>query len=144
VDGNSAAAVVVPVVSVVLGIGMVIVAIVTKHRRQMQELELRHRERMAAIEKGLELPPEPPSVTESALVAKYAARRGAGGNYLLRGLVWLGVGLAIGLSDGDGLFGGKSVVYGSVAAAVGAAYLIYYFVEGRREAPPPGDGGPRT
>jgi predicted permease len=38
------------------------------------------------------------------------------------------------------LFGGKSAVYGSVAAAVGVAYLIYYLVEGRRT--PPGDGGP--
>ena len=49
---------VIPLVSIVLGILMIIVSIVTKHRRQMQELDNRHRERMAAIEKGLDLPPD--------------------------------------------------------------------------------------
>jgi hypothetical protein len=131
--------VLVPIVSVVLGIGMIIVSIVTKHRREMQELDNRHKERMAAIDKGLDLPPDP--VTERASVRKMSGR-GSGSRYLLRGLVWLGVGLAVALSDsflGDGFRG-----YGWIAAAVGVAYLIYYALEGRREAPPPppGNGGP--
>jgi hypothetical protein len=129
--------VLVPLVSVILGIGMIIVSIVTKHRREMQELDNRHKERMAAIEKGLDLPPDP--VTERAIARKVSGR-GSGSRYLLRGLVWLGVGLAIALSDnflGDGFR-----VYGWIGAAVGVAYLIYYALEGRREAPPPGNGGP--
>jgi hypothetical protein len=129
--------VLVPLVSVTLGIGMIIVSIVTKHRREMQELDNRHKERMAAIDKGLDLPPDP--VTERATARKLSSRSGS--RYLLRGLVWLGVGLAIALSDsflGDGFRG-----YGWIGAAVGVAYLVYYALEGRREAPPPpANGGP--
>jgi hypothetical protein len=143
--------VLVPLVSVTLGIGMIIVSIVTKHRRDMQELANRHKERMAAIDKGLDLPPDP--VTERATARKVSGR-GSGSRYLLRGLVWLGVGLALALSDsflGDGFrgygwglrLGDGFRGYGWIAAAVGVAYLIYYALEGRREAPPPpGNGGP--
>jgi hypothetical protein len=133
--------VLVPLVSVILGIGMIIVSIVTKHWREMQELDNRHRERMAAIDKGLDLPPDPVVVEQQVAAARKVSGRGSGSRYLLRGLVWLGVGLAIALSDsflGDGFRG-----YGWIAAAVGVAYLIYYALEGRREAPPPpGNGGP--
>jgi hypothetical protein len=130
--------VLVPLVSVTLRIGMIIVTIVTRHRRQMQELDNRHKERMAAIDKGLDLPPDP--VTERVSVARKLNGGGSGSRYLLRGLVWLGAGLAFALSNsflGDGFR-----VYGWIAAAVGVAYLIYYALEGRREAPPPGNGGP--
>jgi hypothetical protein len=64
--------------------------------------------------------------------------------YLLRGLIWLGVGLAITLGGRDWLqapLGGS----GWIAVAVGAAYLIFYFVEGRRASVPkleePASGG---
>ena len=62
--------VLVPLVSVILGIGMIIVSIVTKHWREMQELDNRHRERMAAIDKGLDLPPDPVVVEQQAAVAR--------------------------------------------------------------------------
>ncbi len=132
--------VLVPLVSVILGISMIIVSIVTKHRREMQELDNRHKERMAAIDKGLDLPPDPLAERVSAVRRLNGAGGGSGSRYLLRGLVWLGVGLAIALSDsflGDGFR-----AYGWIGAAVGVAYLIYYALEGRREAPPPGNGGP--
>ncbi len=66
-------------------------------------------------------------------------RRG-GSDYLLRGLIWLGVGIA--LSASDSFFGTGNRMFGWIAAAVGVAYLIYYGLEGRREGPPPGSGGP--
>jgi hypothetical protein len=123
----------IPIVSITLGIGMIIVSILSKHRRDIRELDNRHRERMAAIEKGLDLPPDP--ISERAVVVRKAGSGGAGSRYLLRGLVWLGVGLAVALTDS----GFRD--YGWVGVAVGVAYLIYYAVEGRREAPP-GNGGP--
>jgi hypothetical protein len=123
----------IPIVSITLGIGMIIVSILSKHRRDIRELDNRHRERMAAIEKGLDLPPDP--ISERAVVVRKAGSGAAGSRYLLRGLVWLGVGLAVALTDS----GFRD--YGWVGVAVGVAYLIYYAVEGRREAPP-GNGGP--
>jgi hypothetical protein len=136
---DNAVQIVIPLVSIVLGILMIIVAIVTKHRRQMQELDNRHRERMAAIEKGLDLPPDP--VGDRVVVGERVrgVRRG-GSDYLLRGLIWLGVGIA--LSASDSFFGTGNRMFGWIAAAVGVAYLVYYGLEGRREGPPTGSGGP--
>jgi hypothetical protein len=63
--------------------------------------------------------------------------------YLLRGLIWLGVGLALTFAVRD-WFGSQMGGLGWIAVAVGAAYLIFYFVEGRKatasqhEAPPSG------
>jgi hypothetical protein len=94
---------------------------------------------MAAIEKGLDLPPDP--VAERAVgVDRLRSYRRGGSDYLLRGLIWLGVGIA--LSASDSFFGTGNRMFGWIASAVGAAYLIYYGLEGRREGPPPGGGGP--
>jgi hypothetical protein len=131
----------IPIVSITLGIGMIIVSILAKHRRQMQELDNRHKERMAAIDKGLDLPPDPVSerleaAREAGIVGRGTGIGAAGSRYLLRGLIWLGVGLGVLLSDS------RFSDYGWIGVAVGAAYLVYYAVEGRLGAPPPGHGGP--
>ena len=117
-------ALLIPIISVTISLGALIVWILVAHRRRVREIDCRHKERMAAIEKGLELPPEPHP--EAAQMAPRA-------RYLLRGLIWLGVGLAI-------TFGGRNWLQapmggsGWIAVAVGAAYLIFYFVEGRKAA----------
>jgi Domain of unknown function (DUF6249) len=120
----AALAMLIPIVSVTVSLSALIIWIVVWHRRRVHELDCRHKERMAAIEKGLELPPEPP--LETAPMAPRA-------RYLLRGLIWLGVGLALTFGGRDWLrapMGGT----GWVAVAVGAAYLIFYFVEGHKTA----------
>jgi hypothetical protein len=139
---DNAVQIVIPLVSIVLGILMIIVAIVTKHRRQMQELDNRHRERMAAIEKGLDLPPDPVVGDRVVVGERLRGVRRGGPDYLLRGLIWLGVGIA--LSASDTFFGTGNRMFGWIATAVGVAYLIYYGLEGRREGPPPGSGGGPT
>ena len=48
----------IPFLSITLGMGAIFAVIITLHRAKMRELDQRHKERMAAIEKGLELPPE--------------------------------------------------------------------------------------
>ncbi len=49
----------IPIITIVLGVAIAIVWIVTAHRQKVQRIDMRHKERMAAIEKGLELPPDP-------------------------------------------------------------------------------------
>lgn len=124
----------IPIASVTMSLGALIVWIVVWYRRRKHEIDCRHKERMAAIEKGLELLPESPPQPEQMPPRS---------RYLLRGLIWLGVGLALTFGGRDWLrapMGGS----GWIAVAVGAAYLIFYFVEGRRaavpkrEAPAPG------
>lgn len=97
----------------VLALLIPIVAIWTGHQRQIREVEARHRERLAAIEKGLPVPPDPVPPPKKV------------GSPLLRGLVWLGVGLAIVYSRIDDEFS----KLGWIPAAIGAAYLIFYTVE---------------
>lgn len=108
----------IPLLSVVLSLSALMVWIVVWHRRRTHEVDCRHKERLAAIEKGVDLPPEP---LQSEQVPPHS-------RYLLRGLIWLGVGLAI-------TFGGHAWLdhplggAGWIPIAVGAAYLIFYFVE---------------
>jgi hypothetical protein len=123
-----AMALLIPILSVTVSLGALIVWIVVWYRRRMHEVDCRHQERMAAIEKGLELPPE--SLPQPQQTPR--------SRYLLRGLIWLGVGLAITFGGHDWLrapLGGS----GWIAVAVGAAYLIFYFVEGRAASAPKGE-----
>ena len=116
-------ALLVPICGIIFGVGIGIVAIVAGHRQRIQKAELRHRERILAIEKGLELPsdsPEPdPGIDKRP-------------RHLLRGLILLFVGLAVTTALSQTVNGG-AYLYGLIVAAVGVAYLIYYFVEGRHE-----------
>ena len=132
-----AMALLIPILSVTVSLGAVIVWIVVWYRRRMHEVDCRHKERMAAIEKGLELPPE--SLPQPQQMPR--------SRYLLRGLIWLGVGLAVTFGGHDWLrapLGGS----GWIAVAVGVAYLIFYFVEGRTASAPKGEepasGGDQT
>jgi hypothetical protein len=123
----------IPILAVVLGLGSVIIAILARHRSHVIEVEHRHKERMAAIDKGLELPPEPAPKQE------YANRRPSGGSrILLRGLIWLGVGIALVVPGNR--FDRDFWSFGWIAVAIGAAYLIYYLVEGRHIDPPNSPG----
>ena len=58
-----------PIVAIVMGIGIGMQAIWTEHKRKAQILEQNHRERMHAIEKGIELPPLPAHLVGSGTVA---------------------------------------------------------------------------
>jgi Domain of unknown function (DUF6249) len=122
-------ALLIPIVSVTVSLGALIVWIVVWYRRRVHEIDCRHKERMAAIERGIDLPPEPVPQPE---------QMPSRSRYLLRGLIWFGIGLAITFGGRDWLrapMGGS----GWIAVAVGAAYLIFYIVEGRRAAVPKGE-----
>ena len=52
-------AVMIPIVAIVMGIGLAMVETVTGYLRRRTLIELHHKERLAAIEKGVEVPPLP-------------------------------------------------------------------------------------
>ena len=108
--------------------GVVLVVWLTLNYRKRQRLmELHHTERMAAIERGMDLPPLPIELIDGRSTPK--RRRTA----LLPGLVWFFIGLAfvVGTLAGSGGEDEIPLFAGLIPLGIGLAYLIYYFVEGR-------------
>jgi hypothetical protein len=111
-------ALLIPITAIVAVAVILIVALRLRFRRR----ELLHRERLAAIEKGMEIPEallaEPDSLSPHAC--------------LLRGLIWLLSGLAVivffvamGFAEGDReIFAAAAL--GLIPAGAGIAYLVVY------------------
>jgi hypothetical protein len=117
---------VIPIVAIIMGMGTGIVAIITNYQKRKHMYALHHQERMAAIEKGVDVPPLPEAFfSEDSKV--YSPRRN-----LLKGLIWLFIGLS--LLFASPVMGHESTRLGIIPAGIGAAYLIYYFAVGRKEA----------
>jgi hypothetical protein len=120
-------AVFIPITAIFMSLLIPIVFSVVDYKRRKDIVEANHKERLAAIERGMEIPPLP----ESFYLAMKPQRRSS---YLLPGLVWLFVG--VGLFVALGAVAGHDVQYfGLVPIGVGLALLIYYFVEGRKLPP---------
>jgi hypothetical protein len=113
-------AIFIPIIAIIMGIGAGIVGIISRHRQQLQRVELRHKERVVAMEKGLEPPPEP---------ADDGVHRP---RYLLKGLVWSFGGVAAYFPLAS-LAGEDESMLAMIPVAIGLAYLVFYFVQGRRE-----------
>jgi hypothetical protein len=114
----------VPIFSTAIVFSIPIIWIVLNYRKRRRLMELYHAERMAAIERGMELPPLPLD-----LIDNRSKRRRTS---LLPGLVWFFIGLAVfagwlitGFDDD------LPVIGGLIPLGIGLAYLIYYGVEGR-------------
>ena len=117
-------AVFIPIFGIVFGIGLAIVTIIARHREKVQRAELRHKERLAAIEKGLELPPDMEQ-------PQNGSAKGAGS--LRSGLIGLFVGIVLYFAL-DAVAGDDVALFGLIPAAIGLANLIFYFVETHRTA----------
>ena len=117
----------IPIIAIVLSFALPMLAIYLYYRKQKEIYTLYHQQRMAAIEKGIELPPMPAGFLEGVP----RARRD-----LLKGLIWLFVGVALTVA----IFAHgkhKDALFGLIPIGIGLAYLIYYAVEGRRQTEPP-------
>ena len=127
--------VLIPIIAIVMGVGLAMIETIASHRRRSQALEQRHRERMAAIEKGVELPPDA-NDPEAQLELAKAMRKP---RFMLRGFVLVGIGGAL-IATWPG--GDEHVMHtiGWVVLAIGVAQLLYSAIEGRKERGP--ESGP--
>jgi len=120
-----AIAVFIPIVAIVMSLSIPIVYAITDYRRRRDIVEAHHKERLAGIERGMEIPPLPEAFFKP--LGRVERPR-----HLLTGMIWLFVGIAVFLFLGA--VADSSVAFlGLIPAGVGAAFLIYYFVEGRNE-----------
>jgi hypothetical protein len=125
-------AVFIPIVAIVMSLAIPIIGLIVEYRRRKDIIDTHHKERLAAIERGMELPPLPD-----------AYFRSFGGDRrprpLLSGMIWtfVGVGLFVALRE----VAGEDVAwFALMPIGVGLALLIYYFVEGRKPPQPPQAG----
>ena len=112
--GISIGAVVAP-----MGLGLAILAVWGDYKKRQNLIKACHEERMAALEKGLELPPYP----SEPFTSSDSSESDGPSTGLKPGLVWLGIGI------GAVFFLGKLA---AIPIGIGVAYLLYYAIEGRK------------
>jgi membrane-bound metal-dependent hydrolase YbcI (DUF457 family) len=115
----------IPITAIFMSLLIPIVFAIVDYKRRRDLVEASHKERLAAIERGMELPPMPDAFFQSMKPARRSS-------YLLPGLIWLfvGIGLYIAL---DAVAGNAVRSFGLIPIGVGLAFLVYYFVEGRKQ-----------
>ena len=109
----------IPIVAIVFGIGIGMLSIWTEHKRKSQLLEQFHKERIAALEKGVPLPE-----LDRRLVDLDEREPPTAAKAFRNGLMMLLVGIVLyfGL---DQLVGDRLSLFGLIPAAVGIANLVY-------------------
>ena len=116
-------ALMIPILGIIMGVGIAIIAIITAHREKQKRVELRHRERLAAIEKGIELAPDPEP--DAGVKKTSSLKSGLSG-------VFVGAVLYFALYQ---VVDEDVALFGLIPAALGFATLISCFVEGRKRKP---------
>jgi hypothetical protein len=118
----------IPIVAIIFGVGAGIVAIWSEHKRKAQLLEQNHRERMQAIEKGIELPPLPANLVSGGNGPATASAAKS----LRSGIMLVGVGviLCVALNESGGR---EAALFGLIPAAVGFANLVYAAIQWKKE-----------
>jgi hypothetical protein len=125
-DATAVLAMVIPIVAIVLGISVAMLGMWLDYRKKRELFQLHHAERMAAIDKGIDLPPLPAEFFRGERKQEKTPY-----TYFRRGVMWLLIGIAAttalwGTHDND-------YWWGFVPIAVGAAYLITFLVERGRD-----------
>jgi hypothetical protein len=139
--GPAQLALLIPIIAIIMGIGMSMLRIYLDFRRKSEVLRLYHAERMAAIEKGIELPPlpehfvQPVQPESSAQPWRYAESPAA--RHRRHGLLLIVIGLSVTWAMWK-MWLDPVFWWGLVPAAIGVALLVSSLVEGG----PPGGSGP--
>ncbi len=132
----------IPIVAIVMGIGIGMLSLLLDYRKKRDIYALHHKERLAAIEKGIEVPPLPPEFFEEN---RNRRRRGDPLHGLRSGLVWLFVGAALCVALYTTHPDRSLWTWGLLPMAAGLAKLLFYRIAGRAADPalPPDDQAPR-
>ncbi len=117
-------AVMIPIVAIIMGIGIGMLSLFLDYRKKREMFAMHHKERLQAIDKGMEVPPLPPEFFQDK------ARGRTLSDWLRRGLVLLFVGVAVTVALYNTTR--NNYLWGLIPAAMGLANLIYYYLEARK------------
>jgi hypothetical protein len=118
----------IPIIAIVMGIGIGMLSIWTEHKRKAQLLEQFHRERIAALEKGVSMPE-----LDRRLVALDENEPPTAAKAYRNGIMMFLVGVVLYFAL-DRLVGERISLFGLIPAAVGVANLFYGVMLQRKEA----------
>jgi Domain of unknown function (DUF6249) len=122
----------IPIIAIIMGCSIAIVSIWAEHKRKTQVLEQNHRERLNALEKGIELPPLPTHLVQegnsngpSTATPAKSLRAGIMLT-LIGGLLYLAI---------ERMGADEVALFGLIPAAVGIANLVYATIQWNKEKP---------
>ena len=120
----------IPIVAIIMGCSIAIVSIWGEHKRKSQVLDQNHRERMNAIEKGIDLPPLPEHLLSDAdhkppSLSTPAKSLRAGVMLVLLGIVLYFAIERVGAE--------QAALFGLIPAAIGIANLVYAALEWNKD-----------
>lgn len=115
----------IPIIAIVFSLGMAMLGLWADHQRRSQKLEHQHRERMAAIEKGIPLPPVQEVDRPEGKMANPARMLRSGVLLLSLGIVLY---FAISAAGGP-----EGALFGLIPATLGLANLAYAAVLFKKE-----------
>jgi len=124
----------IPIVAIVMGVGIGMLGLWIDYRKKREIFELHHKERLLAIERGMEVPPLPEALLAGS---SREVRLSVPGDYLRRGLLWLLIGIALAITLAFNL-SLERATWALLPIAVGVAYLIFFATDAsmRREGKP--------
>ena len=117
----------IPIIAIVMGIGIGMLGIYLNYRKRKEMFALYHQERMAAIDKGIELPPLPEAFFRDE------DKPSSPHSHLLVGLILVFIGLALFFALFF-LVGLRIALFGLIPLGIGLAFMIFYFTVGKKEA----------
>jgi hypothetical protein len=120
----------IPIVAIVFGIGVGALAIWTEHKRKVELIERLHRERMLALEKGVEPPALPPGMVGQ--LASKPQSRFLWPRAMRNGLMLLFGGIVLYFAV-DNAGGSEGALFMLIPAVLGLANLIYAGVIWKQE-----------
>ena len=132
----------IPIVAITFGIGIGCLAIWSEHKRKLELIDRLHRERMLALEKGVEPPALPPGMVSDLAQKSRPPKpvpRYLGPNAMRNGLALFFVGIVMFFAV-DRAGGAEGAMFMLVIAVIGLANLIYAGVlwqQEKNEPPPP-------
>lgn len=114
----------IPIVAIIMGVGIGMMSLYLQFRTRRNLLQLHHTERMAAIERGIELPPLAPELFQDTRRREPEPIR-----HRRHGLILLFLGIAVTAA----LWGTDVSAYwwGLVPTAIGLAFLLSSVLEAR-------------
>jgi peptidoglycan/LPS O-acetylase OafA/YrhL len=121
-------AMMIPIVAIIMGIGMGAWTVYLNYRKRRDMFALYHQERMAAIDKGIDLPPLPDEFFQED--GRHPRSPHA---KLLAGLILLFLGLTM-LCAMYFTHQGADSLWSLLLVGLGLAFLIYYFAVDKNQA----------